>query len=162
MAKHKDYLKEVSKYTKELEKLAGSEVVVGIPESKNSKYESEDNTNITMAELGAIHEYGVPESGIPQRSFLRVPLQTNADKLLKTIDNDLKFSKTNTNQALGKLGAGGLSVVLEAFKSSGSGTWLKLSDKTKAKRKKKGIGAKPLIDTGQLRQSITFEVRDVK
>ena len=157
MAKPEDYLKEVSKYTKELEKLAGSEVVVGIPQSKNSKYNSEDGTNITMAELGAIHEYGVPESGIPQRSFLRVPLQNNADKLLKTIDNDLKFSKTNTNQALGKLGASGLSIVLEAFKTSGGGTWQKLKPSTR-----KGTNAKPLIDTGQLRQSITFEVRDVK
>ena len=155
MANPEEYLKLLSKYTKELEKLAGSEVVVGIPATKNKQYNGEDGQNITLAELGAIHEYGVPENGIPQRSFLRVPLQTNLDVLYKSLDKNLKFSKTNTNQALGKLGAKGVSIVLEAFKSSGNGTWSPLKPSTR-----KGTGAKPLIDTGQLRQSMTFKIRD--
>lgn len=160
MAKPEDYLKEVSKYTKELETLAGSEVVVGIPASKNKEHSGDEGPVTTLAEVGAIQEFGVPQNGVPQRSFLRVPLQTNIDKLFKSLDTNLKFSQTNTNQALGKLGAKGVSIVLEAFNSSGSGTWLPLKPSTKSARKKGGAGAKPLIDSGQLRQSITFEVRD--
>lgn len=158
MAKPEDFLKEVSKYTKELEKLAGSEVVVGIPASKNKQHTGEVTT---LAEVGFIQEFGSPRSGIPQRSFLRIPLQNNVDKLFKSLDNDLKFSKTNTNQALGKLGASGVSIVLQAFKSSGEGSWSPLKASTKARRKKGGSGAKALIDTGQLRQSITFEIRNI-
>lgn len=142
-----------------MEKLAGREVVVGIPADKNKKH---DGTVTTVAELGAIHEYGAPEVGIPQRSFLRVPLASKSKELFASITKDLKFSKINTDTALGKLGARGQSVVLQAFNTQDSGKWPTLRpDTIRARKKGTGSGSdKPLIDTGQLRQSITFEVRD--
>jgi phage gpG-like protein len=161
MATNEDYAKLVDEYAKDLEVLAGQEVVVGIPKAKNGQHQGEEV--ITLAELGAMHEYGAPKAGIPQRSFLRAPLSANTNKLLKTIEKDLKFSKTKPNVALGRLGAAGQSVVLEAFNTQNNGTWNKLKPATiRARRKGTGEGQdKPLIDTGQLRRSITFEVRDV-
>ncbi len=159
MASNEAYLKEVSKFTLQMEKLAGQTVVVGIPSDKNKKH---DGTVTTIAELGAIHEYGAPESGIPQRSFLRVPLAAKGKELIASISNDLKFSKIDTDKALGKLGARGQSVVLEAFNTQGIGKWAPLKPST-INARKKGTGGgsnKPLIDTGQLRHSITFEVRE--
>lgn len=160
-SKNQKYLNQVAKYTKQLEELAGLEVVIGIPKSNNAIHKG---SKFTVAQIGAVHEYGSPENGIPQRSFLRVPLSNNSNELFKQISKDLKFSKINSNTALGRLGSSGVSVVLEAFNSQGGGTWKELKPSTEARRKKgKGSGSnKPLIDTGQLRQKITFEVRGVK
>ena len=161
MASNEKYLTEVNKFVKEMESLAGSEVVVGVPATANKVHVGADKEIISLASLGAIHEYGAPKANIPQRSFLRVPLTKNVDDLFKFIEKDLKFSKIDTSIALGRLGAKGQSVVLEAFNSQGDGTWSKLKAGTIRQRKKgKGSGSdKPLIDTGQLRQAITYEVR---
>lgn len=159
MAKNEAYLKEVTKYHDQLKSLSKKEVVVGIPSSKNK---SHSESTQTVAQIGATHEYGVPELRIPRRSFLRVPLTKKTKEIFKLIEKDLKVSKINITKALGRLGAKGQSVVLEAFKTQGGGSWRKLSKFTESRRKKgKGSGSnKPLIDTGQLRQSITFEVRE--
>lgn len=158
MASNEAYLKEVSKYAEQLEKLSKQIVVVGIPANKNKNH---DGTVTTVAELGAIHEFGVPEAGIPQRSFLKIPLTLKAKELFAFIDKDLKFSKIDTKKALGRLGAKGQSVVLEAFKSQGNGKWPQLRPDTLRNRKDKGVsGVSILRDSGQLVQSITFEVRE--
>lgn len=163
MPSNEVYLNNVSKYVKELEKLRDMEVVVGIPASSNKIHDNKEEQSkvTTLAELGAIHEYGSPQNGIPQRSFLRVPLQMESKKLIEFIGKDLKFSKIDTSKALGRLGVKGVSIVLEAFSTQGNSTWDKLKPSTIANRKKgKGSGTdKPLIDTGQLRQGITSEVR---
>ena len=52
------------------------------------------------------------------------------------------------------LGSAGVRLVNEAFETSGWGEWLPNSPLTIAQ---KG-SAMPLIDTGKLRQSITYEV----
>ena len=151
MPSNEQYLKAVGDYTKQLEKLSGEEVVVGIPGSKNKQHLSEDKQRkvTTLAEVGAIHEFGVLERGIPQRSFLRAPLQKEGKKLIALISKDLKFSTIDTTKALGRLGALGTSIVIEAFNTQDGGTWAKL-------KVRKGV---PLRDTGQLIQGITFEVR---
>lgn len=158
MAANEKYLKIVDEYAKDLEALAGQEVVVGIPASKNGSHVGD---SLTLVEIGAIHEFGAPNANIPQRSFLRVPLQANAGKIFKTIEKDLKIKNMNPKQALGRLGAAGQAVVLESFKTQNDGAWQDLKSSTKNQRKKgKGTGDdKPLVDTGQLRRSITFEVR---
>lgn len=162
MADNKKYVKYVDDYAKQLENLSNQEVVVGIPASKNEKHISNGEI-ITLAQLGAIHEYGAPKVGIPQRSFLRAPLSANVNKLFKQIDKDLKLPNLNPKTALGKLGANGQSIVLQAFKTQNNSTWDELKPATIRSRKKgKGTGEDmPLIDSGQLRRSITFEVRNV-
>jgi len=159
LAKNEAYLKEVAKYTEQMKKLSKQEVVVGIPADKNKQHYGSAETN---AGIGAIHEYGAPVVGIPQRSFLRLPLTLKAKEIFALLKKDLKFSKIDTKKALGRLGAKGQSVVLEAFDTQGNGKWAELKPST-VRGRKKGSGEgtdKPLRDTGQLKQSITFEVRD--
>ena len=161
MLSNEAYLKEVNKYTKQMKKLAGQEVVVGIPTDANKNHVSDEGTMITLAQLGATHEYGAPDANIPQRSFLRIPLSKNSKEIFKVMEKDLKFSEINTDKALGKLGAKGQSIVLEAFSTQGNGKWEALRPDTIKNRKDKGVsGVSILRDTSQLMQGITFEVRD--
>lgn len=51
---------------KSLKELGGLSVAVGLPADK-----IHNEANIPVSELGAIHEFGLPEHGIPERSFLR-------------------------------------------------------------------------------------------
>lgn len=114
----------------------------------------------TTAEIGAVHEFGSPARGIPQRSFLRVPIAENLDKELENSgvlnENRLKevikggsvlpWMEDITNIAQ--------KIVLEAFASQGFGKW--------APWKTKGYTNNAnmiLVDSGQLRDSITTEVK---
>jgi phage gpG-like protein len=126
---------------------------VGILGSEASKPHAK--TKKTNAEIGAIHELGLV-AGIPQRSFLKMPLET---KLFSKIEAE----KENYYNALksGKLkkwfqavGMWAEEIIDQAFTSSGFGSWAKNSPVT---IKRKG-SAMPLIDTGQLRNSITSTV----
>lgn len=40
---------------------------------------------VGMAELAAIHEFGSPAAGIPERSFIRAALQSRRDDLIKLL-----------------------------------------------------------------------------
>lgn len=174
-------------------------------------YEKHPHTDLTMAELGAIHEFGAtinvsrynedmlssfrlhlkPETTsivIPTRSFLRMPLLSGdfKDYLLKKIGiNDIdalgrdKESKSlvrelNVEQAQNAMkkipnimesvanmvGAEALAQVQRAFASGGFGKWAPISEITK-KNRQGNEDMPPLTDTGQLRNSISREVKKV-
>ena len=116
---------------------------------------------LNNAEIGLIQEFGrVEKPRIPPRSFLRMPLTTH---LKDEIEKCKDFKKENIERAIEageaeilvkKLGALGEKIVLEAFKTSGDGKWEANAAYTVAM---KG-SSKPLIDTGELRKSITSEV----
>jgi phage gpG-like protein len=101
-----------------------------------------------------VHEFGSPERGIPERPFLRTTIQANKGKYVQLNRKNLVavLNKTMTvEQALGQLGAVAAGDV-QAQIASGGFAPLKA-----ATIKRKG-SSKPLIDTGQLRQSITWEL----
>ena len=125
---------------------------MGLPSSVANK---NIDGNVTLLEIAASNEFGVPEKGIPARSFIRAPINLFEEKIYKSMDKHLNVSKIDTNKALGVLGATATSVILEAFKTRGFGKWKENSDLTKLL---KGSDS-PLVDTGQLRQSITWEIR---
>lgn len=119
------------------------------------------NGSQNNAEIGLIQEFGRTEDPrIPQRSFLRVPLRKH---LKEEIEKSKTFSEQNIEKAIEagnakllakKLGMLGEKIVLEAFESSGDGQWAPNAPYTIAM---KGSD-KPLIDTGELRKSITSRV----
>ncbi|ETS31164.1 hypothetical protein PTE_03118 [Photorhabdus khanii NC19] len=92
---------------------------------------------------------------IPERSFLRSTFNENkgkyANKLAKSIKSELK-NNGDPQQALEKLGE---IVARDVKRKIQAGIDPPLSQAT-IKRKK---SSKPLIETGQLLQSITYEVR---
>jgi len=124
---------------------------VGVLAGKNNR--KDDGTN---ASIGYKHEFG--KDGMPQRSFLRVPLVDNLQKflnksnafteevLLKVIDE-----KSLTEWVI-KMGHVGENVVAEAFHSTGFGKWKKSNMSFKKVKQ-------TLVETQQLRNSISSEVK---
>lgn len=109
---------------------------------------------IPLAVIAATHEFGSPEHGIPERSFLRAGIRRGIPKFnalnYANLRKVLLGQKTieETVEMLGVVAAG---EVRREF-TSGEFAPLKL-----ATIKRKG-SSRPLIDTGQLRQSITYVV----
>lgn len=112
----------------------------------------------TNAGIGLIHEYG--GGHCPQRSFLRVPL---IDRLKKTMDNSGAFDKDTLTEVvkqatiipwLKKISVLAEGIVTGAFETGGYGKW----PAWKNPNYKNG-GNSLLVDTGQLRDSITSEIR---
>lgn len=143
-------IKSPKKATKELEKLAkslrGPDLVkVGLPKGSNAY---PDGTSVIM--VGAVHEFGSPARGIPQRSFLRATVEAGRSKykqLFKKLSKKIVDRNLTKKEALGLIG---LQVQgdVQGRITDGIDPELKY---------RKGT---PLIDTGHLRQSITFQVED--
>ena len=119
--------------------------MVGIFGNKNAR---DDYT--TNVKVGMKHEFGSFSEGLPRRSFLKDPLALKRKEFLKRarkiIDKDISDS-VDSDQILEKIGVLGETIVQEAFETGGFGTWKPISR-----------SGSILIDTGQLRSSITSKV----
>lgn len=118
--------------------------------------------SIGAAGLAAVHEFGSQSRKIPERSFLRKTLFMKKDEYNAWVERNkdgIMADITKGNfyfSVLPKIGSLWVSYVLECFKTGGFGSWAPNSAETV---RRKGSD-KPLIDTGALRRSITFEVTD--
>lgn len=127
-------------------------VKVGIMGRKNGRKDAEGLTN---ADVGFIHEFGT--SKIPKRSFLRMPIFQHSEDILAMVKKAGALKKLKAGliiQVLADLGIACENVILRAFDSAGWGSW---APNTPATIRRKGSSA-PLIDTGQLRRSISSAV----
>ena len=114
-------------------------------------------SDLTNAEIGAIHEFGkISKPKIPQRSFLWMPLslylQDEVYKKASVFNKLISFANVLDCYAL--LGICGENVVQYAFQTGGFGEWPALKPQTIANKGSDKI----LIDTAQLRKSITSRV----
>lgn len=128
-------------------------VKVGVLSGKMSRGDT-----VTNAEVGAAHEFGT--STLPRRSFLRVPISDNLQKYLDA--SELLTQKTITQVIksgsilpwMKEIGIVAERIVQEGFATGGFGKWVKW--RTKGYENNTG---QILIDTQQLRGSITSEVK---
>lgn len=159
-------------------------VKVGLLAEKGGSDSVSDN--LDLAGLGAIHEFGcqIPVTDkmrgfffhkfginlkkstthiiIPSRSFLQMPLERRQDLRRKLQDklgeseNVLEYiEQTGDSESIAVLlGAAAVEQIMEAFESGGWGQWEPNSGITSSQ---KG-SALPLVDTGNLKQHITYEV----
>jgi phage gpG-like protein len=135
-------------FKRNMERLDGASVKVGI---QGAKAVERREGGITMAELGAVHEFG--NDRIPQRPFLR-PI-VNEKKHAKAITKTYKKIKTLEGSTIDQaLGAAGEKAVNIAQRRIAQGIDPANAPSTIAR---KG-SSKPLIDTGRLRQSITWRL----
>jgi len=124
--------------------------------------------SLTAKELGLpkLEKSGDGYIHIPARSFLQMPL-SRKNAIIKELKNQLDtkdvdyivkyFIKTGDMRTLATmLGLSAKEIVLQAFETEGFGQWKPNSPFTVAM---KG-SSKPLLDTGELRQKIDFEVED--
>lgn len=155
--KHPNIGKELAKKLKDLKT---REVAVGVLKSTgNKKYLDDDFA--TVAEIANHNEYGAPRAGIPQRSFLRMPFykhQKQVDRMVEIGYKSLVEGTSNVNGALNLIGGKATAIVRDAFPTKGYGEWQDNSEKTIAA---KGSST-PLTDTGNLKQSIHWEVRGIQ
>jgi hypothetical protein len=124
-------------------------VNVGVPRGVGNE---ENGTAVAM--VAAVHEYGSPKQGIPERPFLRVSIQRNREKYVRLNRINLVRvvrGELTVEEALGQLGAMAAGDVQETIRA---GNFAPLKPATV---KRKGSSA-PLIDSGQLIQSIQWEL----
>ena len=109
----------------------------------------------TNAAVGALHEFGT--SKLPMRSFLRMPISEN---LQKELEKSQAFGEEALKEVvkigsflpwLYDLAALAEKIVSDAFDTGGFGKW----DKTKTENNT----GMTLVDTQQLRNSITSDVK---
>lgn len=142
-------------------------VRVGLPAGKPYREQDEKTgklkrlakkaKRIYIAMIGAVHEFGAPERGIPARPWLRTGVKSgqadyirlNRRNLLRIIDGSM--SVDTAFRQLGAMAVGKVQMYIRA-----SNHFKPLKQKT---IDAKG-SSKPLIDTGQLIQSVTFETTD--
>lgn len=129
------------------------QVQVGVFGTKSSR---KDSSTLTNAEIGAIQEFGSFTRGIAPRSFLRMPIHTQTDQILKQVQPGAKelIAQGKMVMLLKRLGIACENVIQAAFASRGFGTWKANAPST---IKRKGSDS-PLIDTAQLRRSIASRV----
>ncbi len=133
-------------------------VEVGIPSEKNARTEPGMNN----ASLGFIHEFGAPEANIPPRPFLIPGAQEALPEIKKTLKKDIKQIVGDKDSAddvdLNRVGLIAVNHVRGKFTTN---DWPDLAESTKRQRKGEAP-YQPLVDTGALRQAITYVIEDGK
>jgi len=132
--------------------LGDKAVKVGI---LGSKAEVADDEGFTLAERAAVHEYGTADGSVPERRWIRGTFATYEQELIAL---QVKLAKAfftgslNANQALGQLGVWAANKVKTHVKQ----------DDLMPPLKPATIAAKgsdrPLIDTGLMVNSVSYEV----
>ena len=140
-----DLTSEGKRYFRELKKLENMEVAVGFQDG--SSYEN----GATVMEVAAYNEFG--SSDTPARPFMKQSFESHGDELQAACDevNRTLANGGNTQQALEKLGVMAKGLIQEEI---ASGNFAPNAASTIAK---KGSD-KPLIDTGNMRQSVNYVV----
>lgn len=147
-------------YEENLKRFKRSIVKAGILASSGAEtYKDEDMfkdtiDEITVFQVGMIHEFGVPEKNIPRRSFIRVPIENNIKEITKLIENNHRLvleKGMQTKVALDLIGIKAQNVIKESFRNN---NW---KANSRATIKRKG-SSRPLINTGQLIGSISYIV----
>lgn len=111
-----------------------------------------DNNELNNAEIGALMEFGSVEDNIPPRPFLSL--------LVRGVKARAKINKKigKAKNILNSLGEYLIKKLYRAFNTRGFGTWAPNAPLTV---KKKGFN-KPLIDTRQLLNSISYRIGKIK
>jgi hypothetical protein len=155
----KDDRRELDRILREVGKLRGAEVTIGIHGDGTAREEDGESN----PEIGARHEYGI---GVPERSFLRPSVQDGS--LQDAAEDAVADVATGKRRARVAAERVGIKAVADIKTRIQAGIAPPLSEATVASRKKKGAhggglasladATTPLVDTGQLIQSIQYRV----
>jgi hypothetical protein len=130
-----------------------SKVRVGVLGSDNARSGKADSN----ASIGLKHEFGSIKDKIPPRSFIRMPLEQKSKQIEAFLSSEKirqLFEQGEKSKILTLLGIKAENIIQQAFRTGGFGKWPANRPSTVAR---KG-SSKPLIDTSQLRRSISSEV----
>lgn len=157
--------------------LADLQILVGVPSDQTNR-----DDGLTNASLAYIHDNGAPEENIPPRPFMRPGIEAAMPQIRRRM---AKMARTAVSEAADSMAAQataiGLTAKLAIQNKINEGIPPPLAESTlrqraakgrkgaqeelKARREGEAPGttlAKPLIDTGQLRNSINYVLRSRK
>ena len=149
-----DSLKRLVELEKQLKIAKQAKVKVGVMASKVGGAIYGDG--MTILGIAAIHEYGLGHN--PQRSFLRTPFIINNKEIKAFIGKQfdrVMSGKSNTDRAMHFIGIYATNLSKASFRNDGYGQWQDIQQATKNAKGSDRI----LLDTGTLRNSITYEVK---
>jgi hypothetical protein len=152
----------LSKVSKSIEALGRARVMVGVPSDKAPR----SGDPINNASLAYIMENGAPEVNIPARPFLKPGIAAVQPQIAAGLKKAGEYALQGRADAVGRefhrVGAIGRDAVKRKITD---GPFVPLKPATIAARKRKrksrtNTDIKPLIDTGALRASISYAIRD--
>lgn len=135
--------------------VAQRDVLVGIPSGEQR------DDGPTNAEIGYQNEFGSPANNIPARPHLIPGVAAVQDKAVARLTQAASAAATGRmSDAERHLHAAGLIAQSSVRRTLTTAAYRPLSERTLAERRARGrTGTKPLIDTGQYRNAITYVVR---
>lgn len=142
-----------AKILKNLYKFSRKDLLVGVPQAKT---ERDENEGITNAELMFIHTKGSPIKNIPPRPTIEPTIEEEKERISKDFATALKgvlSGNTDGKKELEKIGIYTVNKIKAKFGSED------LAPNAPSTIKAKGSD-KPLIDTGQLRNAVTYVIRN--
>lgn len=171
-----------------IQQLASQEVLVGIPATEAERNNDESGAPLNNAQLGYIHEYGSPKANIPARPFLEPGIEDRRLSITGHLQAAATAALNGQSEKVEmSLNAAGLVASAAARSRINSGKFAPLSPSTiRNRHKSRGTksmrssekryleliaagatpeqaqeqaGIQPLINTGQLRNSITYVIR---
>lgn len=140
--------------------MVAKSLFVGIPSSETRS----DNASISNSQIAFINEFGSDHKNIPARPFLRPAIAQSKENIIKILkDGSLKaLQGEDMHITLEKAGLYA-STQVKNFIVAGSGFTPLKPQTIKARQNRRShttAGTKPLIDTGQMLNSITYAIRD--
>ena len=135
-----------------------ADVLVGVPADKNPRREGDGEGNAAIAYK---QDQGSPAENIPARPFMRPGIEAVQTQIADEMRAGALAAITEGPTALLKnLNRAGLTAQSSIRATINAGIPPPLSRRTIEERRARGrTGTKPLVDTGQLRNSITYVVR---
>lgn len=140
----------VDEWLKKVKEFDSKNVMIGVTGKTNGERGN--------ALLMAVHEYGTQDGRIPERRPIRLSMENNADKYARRFQQGLdkvlkdEMSVDTALNSIGEEAAGDVKITIM------NGLTPPLADSTV--RARKDNSDTPLYDTGELVNSITYEVRD--
>jgi hypothetical protein len=170
--------------SQDLLKLTDVEVLVGFPEDTTDRPPSEDEpAGITNASLAYIHDQGAPESHIPARPFMIPGMKACQEKVADKLGQLLKAVVNGKGvnviaQGFTQVGIiaslsikdtinNGIDPPLAIATLQARARRGRKGAKEELKRREQGLPpstafAKPLVDTGELRNAVSYAIRSRK
>lgn len=141
-----------------LDWIENSGVYVGVPEDESSR-EDEDITN---AELLFIHTNGSLINNVPARPVIEPALREDSERLSSMLGKAFVYALQGkfefASEQLKKTGMRGQKVARAWFKNPKNNWPPNAPSVVRAKLRKGSTNPRPLIDTGELRRSITYVI----
>lgn len=143
-----------------IDDLADKEVQIGVfQEGKGAQ--SVPDTDLTIADLAAIHEYGSRDGHVPARSFLRSTMVHQQDlvaSLSAKVARGIANGKITAEQGLGLVGqklAAEVKTTIRDRRTMGPRRQENAAETIRAKG-----SSTPLVDVGQLINAVTYAFAD--